>query len=153
MTDCDPFKDEEWIPLNVEIQSNPPSEQLETSGEDPKTARHVDMFPRQPETNEILVQDIRKKNQHEATNHSISISRTNKTLQEIRNQHEANQSLKQDLFNRPLSRFPVLFIGNLLREIWNCEYSVRLGENSQVSAAVLSQNIWNCLSCFHLLIH
>jgi len=127
MTDCDPFKDEEWIPLNVEIQSNPPSKQLETSGEDPKTARHVDMFPRQPETNEILVQDIRKKNQHEATNHSISISRTNKTLQEIRNQHEANQSLKQDLFNRPLSRFPVLFIGNLLREIWNCEYSVRLG--------------------------
>jgi hypothetical protein len=151
MTDCDPFKDEEWIPLNVEIQSNPPK--------DPKHVRHVDIFPRQPErtvssaslTNETLVQDMGK-NQHEA-DQSISISRTNKTLQEIRNQHEANQSVKKSLVNRPLSRFPVLFVGNLLREIWNCEYSVRLGENSRVSTAVLSQSIWKYLSCFHLLIH
>jgi len=150
MTDCDPFKDEEWIPLNVEIQSNSPK--------DPKPVRHVDIFTRQPErtvssaslTNKTLVQDIG--NQHEA-NQSLSLSRTNKTLQEIRNQHEANHSIKKGLVNRPLSRFPLLFVRNLLREIWNCEYSVRLGENSLISTAVLSQNIWKYLSCFHLLIH
>ena len=107
---CDPFKEEEWIPLKAGYQDNPPHDQRGMYAEVPEPSVHT----------AILLEQVKRG--------SVS---SPKSLEEVRNHHEANQSLKQDLVNRPLSRFPIIFIWHLLGEIWNSEYSVRLGEYSR----------------------
>jgi|AntRauTorckE5430_2_1112549.scaffolds.fasta_scaffold21707_2 hypothetical protein len=106
---CDPFKEEEWIPLKSSYQD----ESL------------IDQQGKDADFTEPTVQTVIISNQLKRS--SVS---SLKSLAEIRNHHEANHSMKQELVNRPLSRFPRIFVGYLLREVWNYDYSVRLGEYS-----------------------
>lgn len=50
------------------------------------------------------------------------------TLIEIREKHQTQYHLKSKYLNRPLSRFPGLFLFHLMQELWHYNLSMRLGK-------------------------